>query len=103
MQDYLVVYGLSHELQCVVWWSKFAAMLVISVTLMTIMLCSTFFSLLQPVLSHISARVMFLFLAAYSLATVSFAFALSMLFKRGNYSFELQLNKFCYYIGLLYT
>ena len=96
-QETLKILGVSNWLHWCAWFVKYLLFLLVSVTLMTLFFCLPI-SRYGSVVGHTDPSIIFVFLLAYSVATISLAFLVSVFFSRGGaHSLQLLLLWFSFW------
>ncbi|XP_051877159.1 LOW QUALITY PROTEIN: phospholipid-transporting ATPase ABCA3 [Pristis pectinata] len=80
-KEYMKMMGLNNWLHWVAWFLKFFLFLVISVFLMTLLLCIKLLNH-RAVLQHSDPTLLFLFLLLFATSTISFSFMISVFFSK---------------------
>ncbi|XP_005105583.1 ATP-binding cassette sub-family A member 3 [Aplysia californica] len=84
LKESMKMMGINNWLHWVAWFTKHCLFLLISVAVMTLFFCVELDSAKGAVVANTNPFIVFLFLVCFSLATITFCFAVSVFFKKAN-------------------
>ncbi|CAG5129796.1 unnamed protein product, partial [Candidula unifasciata] len=104
LKETMKMLGISNWLHWVAWFTKHFLFLLITVTIMTLFLCVEVDASTGSAIAQTGSAVVFIYFLCFSVATITFCFAVSVFFSRANIGAAAGgILFFCFYVPVLFA